>query len=500
MWTPILILGLAANNSDSTFPDWRKSPDSGASAVGAKRGNKTSRRKTNESSWIVVSEHPAIDRDSLGSVEVTNHPLLTALMWPIDHAVRPVTGLVFEPMRAPIRYGEQTELIDRGQSFMHPTGRESLLLYPTAVLDGSTGSRWGVTLVDKDFAGEGWRLQVGGAVTVAADCYIRAWTQSPEFGPFSQKVRWGGSYTLNREVGLHVPDLYPVWDTRLAGATSERHTFAEMVVSNPGPIAGSGWDLGYQYSRRKVGKPRRVDADFRDYTSLDWFEGGDRGVRGVEIDHNFSLAGSWSDQENPGAPTKGGTIKTKVWYTLADGGGDVAGFNVQASRYFLLGTERYVYKKEDLQPYLDMDPIKIIKMLDPSTLRQRLSQRKILALYFRASRIWELDPAVPASYFLYQGMGGDAPARAYSGRYLMGKALIGGTVEYRWPIWRYIDGTSFAELAWAAPDWWEPNLERIAPGIGGGLRVRLPRMFLFRIQAAFGLAGSQLIMTTDAEF
>lgn len=499
MWTSLLILGLTATDRpDSAFPDWRIQPPQ---TVAEKPTAPILPFDRVDGEWIVVTEHLAIHRDSLASLEVVPYPFLTKLMWPIDHAVRPTVGMVVKPMRAAIRYVEATDMVDRGQNFMHPTGRESLMLYPTAVLDGSTSSRWGVTFVDRDFFSPGWRVQAGGAFTVAADGYFSAWTQTPAFGPLSQRLRVGGSYSLNREMALRIPDYAPVWDRRVAGATSERRILGEIGVSMPGPIGGSWCDVTGQFADRNITAPRRFDADFTDVESIAWFANGQRGIRGREFDQTLSLGGGWSDQENPGAPTLGGRVDSRLWYTFAQGGGDVAGMDVQATRYFLLGSERYVYRKGDMQPYLDLDPVKIIRMLDPYTLRQRLTQRKILAFYFRASRIWETEGSKrPASYFQFPSLGGDAPARGYGGRYLLGKSLMGATVEYRWPIWKYIDGTGFVEMAWAAPDWWEPTPGRLAPGIGGGARMRTPSMFLFRVQAAFGLAGAQLIATTDAEF
>jgi hypothetical protein len=498
MWTTLLILGMTATDPDSAFPDWRIRPVVD-SAV--KRPASPASAMAGDGEWIVVSEHLAVRRDSLLSVDVVPHPFLTALLWPIDHAVRPSVGMVIKPMRAAIRYVEATDLVDRGQNFMHPTGRESLMLYPTAVLDGTIGSRWGVTFVDRDFFCPGWRLQAGGALTVAADGNFSASSQTPPFGPFAQKFRVGGSYSLNREVALRVPDFAPVWDAKVAGATSERRIIGEASLSTPGPIKGSWWDIAGQYASRSMSTPRRFDAEFGDLSGISWFSHGDRGIQGDELDRTVALTSEWADQENQGAPTFGGRVTSKIWYTFAEGGGDVAGFDVNATRYFLLGSERYVYKKGDLEPYLELDPLRIIKMLDPSTLRQRLTQRKILVFYARMTRIWETEgTGHPASYFLFPSLGGDAPARGYPGRYLLGNSLIGGTVEYRWPIWKYIDGASFAELAWAAPNWWEPTPKRLAPGIGGGVRVRTPRMFLFRVQVAFGLSGPQLIATTDAEF
>jgi hypothetical protein len=505
MWTTLLILGITATDPDSAFPDWHIRP---AVEAVPKPPVWQMPNSTGDGEWIVVTEHLALRRDSLMSVDVVPHPFLTMLLWPIDHAVRPSVGLVIKPMRAAIRYVEATDLVDRGQNFVHPTGRESLMLYPTAVLDGTIGSRWGATFVDRDFFCPGWRLQAGGALTVAADGNFSASTQTPSFGPFAQRIRLGGSYALNREVALHIPDYAPVWDTKVAGATSERRIIGETSISTPGPIKGSWWDVAGQLAYRSTSAPRRFDAEFGDLSGIAWFANGDRivpngdrGIQGVELDRTVTLTMEWADQENRGAPTFGGRITSKMWYTFADGGGDVAGFDVNATRYFLLGSERYVYKKGDLEPYLDLDPLRIIKMLDPSTLRQRLTQRKILVFYARLARIWETEGEHhPASYFLFPGLGGDAPARGYPGRYLVGKALIGGAVEYRWPIWKYIDGSSFAELAWAAPDWWEATPKRLAPSIGGGMRVRTQSMFLFRIQAAFGLASPQLIATTDAEF
>lgn len=499
MWILLLTASLAAATPDSAFPDWRIAVDTGTARVG--RPSPVGATGDRNGSWIVVSEHPALRRDSLASVDVTMHPLLTALLWPVDHAVRPLMGVPFKPLRPIIRYGEETELIERGQAFIHPTGRDGLMLYPTAVLDGSTGSRWGATFVDRDFFGPDWRLQLNGALTVAADGYISASTKTPAFGNYANRLRASMSSSINREIGLRIPGYRPVSDQEMAGATSERRIQGEVGISGPGFISNSAWDISYQNVFRRVGLPRRLDAEFVDPGRLDWFQDGDRGIYGDETNHTFAIWLGGSNQENPGAPTKGGRINTRMWYTHSDGGGDAAGFEAQGTRYFLLGTERYVYKKGDLEPYLDLDPVRIIRMLDPTTLRQRLTQRKILAVYFRMLRMWELEEGRnPASYFLFPGLGGDAPARAYGGRYLMDRAVIGGTLEYRWPIWKYIDGTAFTELAWAAPEWWEPNLDRLAPGIGGGIRVRMPRMFLFRVQAAFGLAGPQLIATTDAEF
>jgi len=274
MLTPLLILGLAATEPEQ-FPDWRWQPPPKRDSLAASASD----TQGIGSNWIVVSEHPALRRDTLASVDVVVHPLLTALMWPVDHVVRPTMGLVFKPLRAAIRYGEETNLVDRGTSFIHPTGRESSWFYPTAVLDGTTASRWGVTFVDRDFFCPEWRLQLGGAMSVAADGYVSAWTQTPKSGPFLQRFKLGGSYSFSRENSLRVPDLRPISDNTLQGATSERRILSELSMNTPGPISGSSWDLAYQLARRKEAAPRRFDAEFKDIESIDWLGGG-RSVAG----------------------------------------------------------------------------------------------------------------------------------------------------------------------------------------------------------------------------
>ena len=118
----------------------------------------------------------------------------------------------------------------------------------------------------------------------------------------------------------------------------------------------------------------------------------------------------------------------------------------------------------------------------------------------RYTHVEELDPSDPISYFNTPSLGGDAPARGYPAGFLMDHTVAGASMEYRWPIWKYVDGVSFAELAWTSPGLWVQHADRLAPGCGAGFRARLDRMFLFRGYVAMGRSGSTYALTTSSEF
>jgi hypothetical protein len=460
-------------------------------------------RHPDEEGWIVERQHPALGRDSTLTVEIGENPVAKVLLWPFDHALRPGLRMVLQPFHSLVDYGETNNVIDRGIKLVHPTGNEDVWFYPVTTLDGTESSRWGLVYMDKDLFGRGWSFRSSGAVTVEQDASGWVGGSTESVTSLGLAMRGNVSGGRSRAVSLRVPGAVDVSNSTPTGAVSMERLGGEVGILGKGPVKGSGWDLSYNNIQRWTGLPTRQDQElptnYRD--SLPWFRNGDRGTSGTETDRTVALGLQWSDQNQAGAPTSGGPVSVRAWKTWAEGGGDAMGVDFSATRCFLLGSQRYVYRVEDLRPYLDLDPREIVKILDPTTLMERLTQRKILVLGFRFTHIWETDPAgVPASFFLYPSMGGDAPARAYGGGYLMDRTVAGGSLEYRWPIWKYLDGVAFTELAWASPGWWVETPSRLAPGVGGGLRARLDRLFLFRGYLAYGRAGTQYSLTTSGEF
>lgn len=500
MWLLTLLACLFGAQDDTLFPNWRSpwtsSPPAGAQAqvVGPLRADDTG--------WIVLKEHPALARDSTASVDIGENPAATILLWPFDHVVRPTLHSAMRPLHSAIDYSEKTNVIDRGIRLMHPTGSDDVWLYPIATLDGTEGSRWGLVYQDENFLARRWVFRSSAALTVEQDMSAAMGGRTNPFSPAGLSLHGGVSTGRARAIGIRVPGATHMDDATPTGYVSQDRCNYDAGISGNAPLKGAGWDVSYGYSWRSSGLPARLDQEFpNNVDSLAWFRYGDRGIEGREVDRTLSLGFGWSDQDRAGAPTSGGPVRARVWQTWADGGGDVRGMDVSATRCFLLGSERYVYRADDLKPYVDLDPREIVRILDPTTLRERLTQRKILILGLRYSRIWETDPnGVPASYFQFPTMGGDAPARGYPSGYLMDRTVAGASMEYRWPIWKYVDGVSFLEMAWASPGWWFDATRRLAPGGGAGFRARLDRLFLFRGYLAYGRVGFQYSLTTSSEF
>lgn len=495
MWA-FLIPCLVAGPVDTGFPDWKRTPSAESKPARPKEAKVAPHQDQDE--WIVVREHPAMGRDSTSTVELGGNPLVEAFLWPFDHILRPSVRLVMKPIHSAVDYGESTNMIDRGVRIVHPTGNEDVWLYPVTTVDGSEGSRWGLVYMDKDLFGRKWSWRASGAVSVAQDASASVSGATERWTPAELAFRFIGGVGRSRSVGIRVPDDVGIGDRSPTGMVSHSRANEGVGILGKGPVTGSGWDLGLDQSWHKSGSPARIDQVLPD--TIPWFHGGTRGTKGEETDRSVTLSLSWSDQNLSGAPTSGGPLSASISRTWADGGGDVLGVSFGGARCFLLGKERYVYRKEDLRPYLDMDPREIVKILDPTTLRERLTQRKILILGFRYSHIEELQADKPVSYFLFPAMGGDAPARGYPSGQLMDHTVAGTYAEYRWPIWKFLDGVAFAELAWSSPGIWLEDADRLAPGGGGGFRARLDRLFLFRGYLAFGRSGMTYSLTTTSEF
>ncbi|HOX52265.1 MAG TPA: hypothetical protein PKY05_12310 [Fibrobacteria bacterium] len=496
----LALIVLNSANADSTFPGWSaperpvRTPSDSGRPLPPRRNNEGA-----SSDWLVVQEHPALQRDSTGAVDILEHPVMATLVWPFDNILAPTAKVLLRPVRNAVRYGERTQVIDRGLRLVHPDSVDSRWFYPVATLEGSEGSSWGLTYLDEDYLERGWKLRGSGRMVVQRDLSGVVSLEVPDLAPWKQYF-WGTAAASNSQaMGVRIPGMWDAGVPASQGAVSIRRIQWNVGSSFPLPMS-SVW-ANYASEWVSVGRPSRWDLELPAPDTVPWLASGDRGTAGEETDRTLTLGCNWSDQNLSGAPSAGGGVGFRGWRTWAIGGGDAVGMDVNAVRYFLIGKERYVYRAEDLKPYLDLDAREVVRILDPSTLRQRLTQRKILALHARLIKIWEVDPAgTPTSFFLFPNMGGGAPARAYPGGFLVDRAVAGISAEYRWPVWKYVDGTAFAELAWADDGWWVPRWNRMAPGFGTGLRVRMDNHFLFRGHVSVGRVGVRYTVTSSSEF
>lgn len=425
--------------------------------------------------------------------------LLGYLMWPLEKTVPPALKFMLMPVQSPILEADQADVVDRAVQLVRIDESGRSTVYPTLTMDGGEGSRIGVTAVLSDLALRNTQLRFAGSLLLNLDWYASLGVSTPSAGPFATKgqLRLFGSSSANDAVWI--PELSAIPVTTEMGLVSRDRRGAALAFPS---TMGSHWlepRVALQYT--EVGDPGKFSSRLRDPGQYEWFSRGDRGVAGNERQVSAGFSVGRSDQDLEGTPTSGGVVSGEFDQTWAKGGGSFWTMGVQATRYILLGDERYVYRKGDLDPYLKLSPRTFALMMDVRTLPQRLSSRRVLAFQYRARWMRETEPEDhPASYYSFPTMGGSAPARAYGGGRLLDNSVMGGAVEYRWPIWKYIDGSLFLECAVAGSDPWRPDPDRIAPGWGTGIRVRTPGTFLFRVQLASGREGIRGIITVDPEF
>lgn len=483
-----LFLMLASAGFPADFPDWRDSLT--LCAIDGCRPP----RMEEDSLEVPLEKLPA---DSLGALSVMLHPVLDGLMWPIEHTVEPVLRWGMEPLRRPVLYADSTDVIDRGVDLVRLDQKGRVMLYPTMVMDGGEGSRLGFTGMHSDLFGPGSYLRVSGSLMINRDWYGSMNLQSSSWNSMSVRTRVWASRSGN--MGIWVPEASALDQQAATGAAWVDRYGGQLMLPY---VWGHTWiEPRFEAAHYSASSPIKKSGTLRDPERYSWFDHGDRGVSGDQINYVGGMSIGQSTQDMEGTPTKGGIRSLDFERDWVKGGGDFVMMRAKVSWYVLLGEEGYIYRKGDLDPYLHFSPRTLAKILDPHTLRSRLVQRRVLAFTMRTNWMEELEQTRdPASFYSFPTMGGDAPARAYSGGRLLDNGLVGATMEYRWPIWKYVDGSAFLECAWAGRKPWLPDPDRVAPGWGTGIRVRTPRQFLFRAQVAQGLSGMRVIVTVDPEF
>lgn len=496
------LLALATGEAlaaEPDFPDWRSERTKDAVRW---RDQVPDTTQTASGTWyIVVSAPDLLRKDSLVWLDVLANPILSAAMWPVEKMASFLSRNTLSSIEGAALYAEREEIIERGVQLVSLDSGGRMMAYPTIVMDGGTGSRLGAAFLRRGLYDGKGSLRVGGALMLSRDWYASTNLAGPALTPLSITPRLSLSAARSGEQAVFVPGAVGLGSGLPPQVVWESRRNLELGLSVPIGRFG-GVEPTFRLAQREIRDPVRRILARDSLPESPWLAYGDRKILGG--DETSVLAGLlWGrgDVNFEGTPSEGGTQGVAVLRSWSHGGGDAVILHMDATRYLLLGSEKYGYRKGDLEAYTNLTPKAIVTLLDPATLRKRLTQRRILALKLSARRLWELEPRTdPVSYFHFPSFGGDAPARAYGGRRLMDKAVLGGTAEYRWPIWKYIDGSMFVELAWAGEQWWEPNATGMAPGAGLGLRVRTPSMFLFRGQFAYGLEGARAIVTVSPEF
>lgn len=438
----------------------------------------------------------ALGLKNLSSIEVLPNKILTLLFYPIDALSRPAFRVVSRPLRPLIVYSDTSDIIDRTNDLIHwgdPSGRR--MLYPVATYTGNSSTRAGLRYRD----GLGSTFNYDAAIRWAPVGEWGLWLAGGFPGQPTPYDYLAINYTYYQSPGspVWIPGKANLEATALpAGSVAtSMHEFTLAMYTG----MGDGWNSG-TYIRpqwRREGLPIRL-SDHIDRSKWEWLQVGDRGTSGNTLTLGFGANVGFSSVDHQGIPTAGRQFQAEIDQKLTTKGSGIATASMKGTSYFLIGSEKYVYRRTDLEPYLNLDPETIVKVMDPSTLWQRLTERRILAFHWTIKQAWE-NGNEPAPWSQLPSLGGDAPARAYDSR-ITNMNVLGASLEYRWPIWKYIDGSLFTEVAHSSRTPWNFSYDQFAPGWGLGLRVRTESSFFMRLQLARGRLGNTYIITTSPEF
>lgn len=428
-------------------------------------------------------------------VEKIPHKVLTTIFKPVDLVVRPTFRLLGQPLKPMIRYADSSELIDRGNALMHMGNTKGgTMLYPVATLTGNSTSRGGLR----------YRQNWGNGLR--SDAAVR-WSPSQEWGVWTSGSieHFPGDFTTSASYVHYQTPGAPIWvpgtsvlttGAQQAGSVSEtRNQFDLSMGRSFAPFLGG--EAAFQYTKREDGLPVRL-SDRLPKPPLPWLAEDPRGTQGTSRSLSGSLRVGGSDRDHEGIPTEGGTWGIDITQRISTQGGGMAIASASGTRYLLLGKEKYLFRRSDLDTYLKFNPSTLLDAVDPTTLWQRLTERRVVALYWGIQQGWE-NGERPAPWFFFPCMGGNAPARGYDTRFT-NLSLFGAGAEYRWPIWKYIDGSLYAEAAHASDLPWNLSYRGFAPGWGLGLRVRAQDAFFFRFQLTRSRTGTTYFLTTSPEF
>lgn len=484
----LILTGLLASPADSLPSTWDGQPLLRPVAPQAA----DTQTKTNP--WVVVSSRDSMRIEWRTRLENVPHQILTTLFKPVDMVVRPTFRLISLPLKPMITYADTSELIERGNALMRMGDKKSsTMLYPVATLTGTSSSRAGL------------RFRRAWSPTLRSDAAIR-WSPSEEWGIWlsGSADNWlHGFGSWASFVHYQTPGA-PIWvpgrstlspDHTPDGSVSEsRQQFDFGVGKGIAHKLNAGVNL--KFALREAGLPVRLSDQLP--ADIPWLAEDSRGTDGTTRSYGFGGQITYSDQDRQGTPTKGGRWSIDASQQITNQGAGMASLTTSGTRYLLLGKEKYAFKRSDLDPYLDFDPGTLLQVIDPTTLWQRLTERRVLGVYWTIQQAWE-NGTRPAPWFFFPAMGGNVPARAYDTR-LTALSLFGGGVEYRWPIWKYLDGSIYVEAAHASRLPWQLSYQGFAPGWGLGLRVRSESSFFFRFQLASGRTGTTYFLTTSPEF
>lgn len=461
-------------------------------------------------SVAVVAPPPAASDSSLQPpsevVVDIRSKAIAALAWPFEKVLQPFFGLLLYPVRPPVQYVSDNDLVDKGIRLITFGDEDQIFIYPTFNMKPGSGSSIGLAyrhrnlLLKPDYFMTGYTLFANGD-----------WMTT---GRYSKKQFLGTDFSLggsvrygeDRDKGFRIPDDISVvfadtsWDIRYFAG----HPLSERW----------SWELSGGFDLRRLDLPDQQDSILSPDHSFGRYE------RGFYQDFNqypvsFSL--SYDSRDAAFAPTEGDKLNLAYKRVFVS---DYFGPNSQASRlqgdhdyhafeakwqhYLLLGKTRYAMttreSRESREQIRTLSFSKAMNLFKPEQIRQTLLERKVLVTQLRFRQMWE-DEEGMAPFVAINGLGSGFPLRGYGEGAFTGYSVVGLSNEYRWPLDKLVDGVVFNEYGLYGRSWNNLSWDKLRNSWGFGFRVRKPDMFLTRFQLAFhGAQGLAMILTVSPAY
>lgn len=442
--------------------------------------------------------------------------------WPFIHILQPIFGIAVYPIAQPIHYAFDNGVIDKSVDLITFGKEKNILLYPTMNLKPGSSTMLGFSyrhrsmLLNRDYFVLEPQYFANGDIYVSLRYAKQNLFGLPLYAAFRYQQDW------NRDAFFVIP------------GTKEQFTQPDSTVQFnwrlSTPLTKDGhWNVegSATVMYNNVGLPDNMS----DSVLLDssyWVEA--RGLYQKKFLFPFELSLTFDNLDFAYAPSKGSRFNARVGYVhvqryrgmnfdefnltgvhhranFGDDGGnhDYMGTSIMFQHYFYLGRKSSSFimsnaeARKNRKFYLDFNWDEALRVWHPDNVVNTLFERRVLAVQFRMESTWEMEKG-ESPFNAVQVVSGRYPLRGY-GNVFGDYHVMGLSMEYRWPIDKYVDGVVFDEYAMHTTEFDEWSFDKYYNSWGFGVRVRKPDMFWFRVQFGFhGLHGVNLVLTIAPEF
>ncbi|MDR1760634.1 MAG: hypothetical protein LBR60_08960 [Fibrobacter sp.] len=437
---------------------------------------------------------------------------LVILAYPFTHVVQPVFELLLFPVAKPLDYMIKTGAVGKGVELFSFGKEKNIFIFPTMNLSPGSKNSLGISYRHRNlfFAPD--------YLSMATNQYANGdWSFTAGYNKhqlFGSKISTGirFRYDADRDASFTVPDSSTAFSFCDSSFSTEIR-FSRQVPYFP--FLSFTAQADFRWNRTDI--PESIsdsifpaDASFNRYS---------HGIYQDFLYVPISASLTFDNLDAPYMPTRGSRIILNWTYGKV---GDYRGHNTDAvlsnryshdfqtidlvaQHYIFLGTSgtRYNFTYEEGEKnrryYTDFSWGETVRMWKPENIRNTLFQRRVLAFQFRARQLFEMEPG-GAPYRAFPSISSRFPLRGYNGSFT-DYAIMGISMEYRWPIDRLVDGVVFNEYAVYQRNLLRFETDHLRNSWGFGIRVRRPEMYFFRVQLGFhGFDGINFVMTIAPEF